>query len=428
MTKRAVHTIAVLTIAILLGFLMLLLVYLIPQSKLDVNVETSLPVLQAEHGGTTAMALMPETEQDFFTDAIMVNTCYTVRGSLIEQVLLCQGYWWGAPADELADYFYADSARRDEMELHIYGRYWHGYQIFLRPMLTVFHINQIRMLVLMAQTILGIGIIYLLCKVKKDKLIVPVVVLWLLLIPIITLINLTYAAVMLTTELAMIFLLWEKWHNRSLSDKLFFLMEVNGICIGYFDLLTYPSVAFAAPMILFYCLDAEQRVSLKKRVSQFLQGGIAWALGYGGMFLGKWGLATMLTNENIIKDGVETFLFRSSGEWKGEKIGFFEVLQTNIGYYNTAVYKILLLAAGVVFLLLLRKSKLNIQPDICIGVLLSMLVPFGWYFLVRNHSMIHAFFTFRTFSPFLFGVLILPYQSLLDGDEEGFLQASERKG
>ena len=124
--KQILQGIVVLLGSIITGFFLLLLVYLIPQEKLDFNTEISLRILLEQGGGKPVLERLPETEADYFTDAVMVNTTYTAEGNLLDQVLLAQGAWDGLPAEELQTYFQADDETRSKMELRNYARYWHG--------------------------------------------------------------------------------------------------------------------------------------------------------------------------------------------------------------------------------------------------------------------------------------------------------------
>ncbi len=411
--KQILQGIVVLLGSIITGFFLLLLVYLIPQEKLDFNTEISLRILLEQGGGKPVLERLPETEADYFTDAVMVNTTYTAEGNLLDQVLLAQGAWDGLPAEELQTYFQADDETRSKMELRNYARYWHGYQVILRPLLMHFHINQIRMIGMIAMISLIFILIWLVCKTGNGQILPPLFALSIFLVPVIVLVNLQYYACIFTTLFAMCALLILQKQEINVEHYLYLVMECSGICIGYLDLLTFPSISLGIPLILFYYLDREAGRTYRERLFQFLEASGAWVMGYGGMLAGKWILATSFTRENIIADGINTVMQRSSGAWKGEKISYLEVLQKNFGYYDSSIYKTLLLALLLLFIgLLLHNGKPQWHKDADFGIGLCFLIPLGWFMLTRNHSIIHSHYTFRTFSTMLFGSCMLVYESL----------------
>ena len=413
LAKQAAHYIGIVLIAILAGFLLLLMVYLIPQERMEYNTRISLDILLHQGGGVPLLEGMPETEADYFTDAVMLNTAYTAEGSLLEKALLGQGSWDGLPAEELAVYMQASPEKRASMELRHYARYWHGYLVFLRPLLMCFHINQIRLMGMIALSALFVLVIWLLCKTGNERLIPPCFALWIFLVPVITVINLQYYACTGTALLGAAVILARIKEGKTMEPYLYTVMELSGIATAFLDLLTFPSVSFGVPMILYYCLDKKAGRTCRYRLVQFLKAGLAWVFGYAGMMTGKWVLATVFTRENIIADGIDTVLRRSSGTWKGEEVGYLEVLQKNFSYYDTAVYKLLLTGIIMLFIMqMVRHGRPQWNKDICFALGLCMLTPFLWYMVTRNHAIIHSHFTFRTFSTLLFGCCMLLYQAL----------------
>ncbi len=54
-----------------------------------------------------------------------------------------------------------------------------------------------------------------------------------------------------------------------------------------------------------------------------------------------------------------------------------------------------------------KEKEFNINNMMLINVLFIILLPFIWYFVLKNHSYIHSFFTFRTLIPVFIGGLLL---------------------
>lgn len=129
------------------------------------------------------------------------------------------------------------------------------------------------------------------------------------------------------------------------------------------------------------------------------------------MWTGKWVLASLLTNENVIKDAFNAILCRSSltGPEGEGVISFFEVIKKNFLAFNFVSHNLffgtlLLFCLISIFTL---KSKYKLLLTSSKKYLLLLLLPFCWYFIASNHAYIHTWFTNRNFSIILFALLCI---------------------
>ena len=81
-----------------------------------------------------------------------------------------------------------------------------------------------------------------------------------------------------------------------------------GIILAFLDFLTYPPVAFVVPLC-FVLVFSEQ--DLLHNLLASIRYGIAFLLGYAGMWVSKWILASLFTDENVIAEGIESVLHRT---------------------------------------------------------------------------------------------------------------------
>ena len=194
------------------------------------GVEQSLLTLERFGGGDELLPGIPQTNLDYFTDITMVSTSIAEQGPLMDKVLLAQMCGEIGDAGSIRKYVYSD--QRETLPLKTYARYWHGYQIFLRPLLTFINLNQIRMLGMMCMCALAMLIIVRVMK-WGTALLIPQFALFVLPAPFILLINLQCYSVTFIT-LLMILILQSEGISRK---QVVLLFELGGILTSYFDLL-----------------------------------------------------------------------------------------------------------------------------------------------------------------------------------------------
>lgn len=155
-------------IMVIAFFILLLLASVIPSKYMKQNVKESADIFVGE--GDAKYVLVNFTNMinlqiDNYTDALMVNTAYSIDSkNPIESFLLARKnyipgitkivhedengnlpsparYKKYTPVGELYD-----TVNDNIDESYEYARYWHGYLVVLRPLLFLFNINQIRIL------------------------------------------------------------------------------------------------------------------------------------------------------------------------------------------------------------------------------------------------------------------------------------------
>ena len=127
-------------------------------------------------------------------------------------------------------------------------RYWHGFVLFLKPMFVFFNLGetyQINTLIRCALCFTTLLLIH-----KKDK---------------------AYVGSFL-------------------------------VLLSFLDFLTYPPIAFVVPLC--YVLVFSEQDLLHNLLAS-IRYGIAFLLGYAGMWVSKWILASLFTDENVIAEGIE---------------------------------------------------------------------------------------------------------------------------
>ena len=194
------------------------------------------------------------------------------------------------------------------------------------------------------------------------------------------------------------------------SNKYMYFFLMIGICTAYFDLLTFPLVGLCVPLL--YAVTTNRKIRIKQIISSI----VMWIAGYLGMWGGKWVVATLFTGKNIISDAVQQAAFRlSDQDAAGNVIRLKEMFQ-HLKQYCFTRFDVL---CCLIFLLLFcisigrdvyqGKMKRNGKIIPVFGkYLIVTALPVLWFIVLKNHSYIHMFFTYRTLLIiFLAGMLCL---------------------
>ena len=121
------------------------------------------------------------------------------------------------------------------------------------------------------------------------------------------------------------------------------------------------------------------------------------------MWSGKWVIGSLLTGQNILADAITTAQYRTGTEvaaGEGAAAGFGEILGKNLSALLGPADLLLFAGLLVVFLWLLISKKYRFAPEQSSfpALVLVALVPFAWYFVLKNHSSVHYWMTYRNLS------------------------------
>lgn len=306
------------------------------------------------------------------------------------------------------------SALEAALYMNGYTRYWHGYQVFLRPLLVFYQIHQIRYLSMTAFFILLFWTLSALWrrlgKLEAAAFLLSMISAHLVVIPM----SMQYMAVFMVAMLAALVVLYRYPFARRENLPLFFM--VVGMLINFLDLLTTPIVTLGVPLLLCLCLDNRDGMSVKRAAATVLSSSAAWTAGYGLCWAAKWGIASL-----VLGKGQWENVWSKVQYWAidGEKTaGRIEAAALNFRDFflsqgiRTMVFPLaFLLVLGVLAIVCGRKEK---GAVVSLGAMLAVsLYPYIWYILLAEHSWQHHWFTYRAQVVALFG-LYLAVAALID--------------
>lgn len=402
--KETCKTIVALILGLMAATILMLLINLLPEKAMKQHITESVKVMEQEQDYHEVIPGMISSRLDNFTDSIMlVSSAHKAETGLIDRTM--NGYrvlYEGkTPSETLAAY----GTGEEGYSVSPYSRYWHGYQIILKPLLLFFNYQEIRYLNMCLQFLLIIGIVIEMVKKKMGIYIFSYMVMLFSLMPFSIGLSLQFSSVFYITNIAVYVLL--KWFEIIKEKKNFFLFFlIVGMLTSFMDLLTYPLVTLGIPLVFYFLLM--EKKTLLYNVIKTVKYSIIWAIGYIGMWSGKWIIGSILLRKNIITDAIDALLNRTSSETADASFTHWSVIEKNTGAMFSTPVKLLFLGTLLILLVVLICKTIRDRKNYFANwhYLLIACMPIAWYMVAANHSYMHFWFTYRELSILIFAVLI----------------------
>jgi hypothetical protein len=412
-TKKAAISIIILLSSIIIGLMLLLIVYSLPTNKMLANTLRSYEIYQYE--GTTPQLVRgySYSQLDNYTDALMLLMAIKDKDiPLLDEVLLSYHDAYHDKANDQAIVLMAQGVTDGLFELS-YPRYWHGYLVWLKPLLLFFSVADIRIFNMILQLTVFFCLLLLSIKKLGMKHSVPLFFTILVLNPVTLALSFQFSSIFYIAFISAIVMLIS---NDKLNDKNLYtyLFLIIGILVAYFDFFTYPAVAFGIPAAYYVLLNCKDKPIVQSFKNLIIYG-INWVLGYLIMWGGKWLLVSLFTDFSSFSDAINEILLRTSSPEETESAtNALSSTVANIKIFMEWPFVLCALAFILVIIALVLKKKIVIRFNIKIAIPLIAisLISFLWLFVVSNHSYVHAWFTFRELAIFAFGITSMIINSI----------------
>lgn len=382
-------------------------VHTIPQSTIKDNIITSSHTLEKE-GINKCFLNCLLFKMDNFTDACMLNLAISADSKHPADAGMMNYYYTSNIFKDLAyDTEKVAKGDIDNLEKINYGRYWHGYQVTLRPLLTILTYSQIRILNYAIFTLLIFSIVWLLAKkISIGTACIFVLSLLLINFPIVPY-SMQFSTCFYIAFISMILLMVIPMLTKSNSNTLCTFFTIGGITC-YMDFLTTPQLTLGLPLIV-YMLTKHPQNKWKTMITIC----IAWILGYGLLWASKWMMAYLLTGNNIFEDAMQNVKFRISTQYDGMNLSLSNIIQFFwnkiktkhlLPFFSAGIFGILL-CIGVYFKMLKNRQVFKEYSWL---LFIALIIPV-WLLALRNHTVIHYWFTWRAGLVSLFSILLFIY-------------------
>lgn len=391
-----IQTAAVLISGTVFGVLLLMAVYRIPVSRIMDNYSASLESIESRDGWHRYIEGYAMSTLDNNTEFLMLKAAATpmpaTGENYIQKVMRCYTFnseWNHGLAFAQGEY------NGQEFTCDSYERYWHGYLVLLKPLLTIFTYQDLIYLNIILQSAMMALLLYMLRRRGLAYMQIPFLLLWAVGMQVVVMLSLDYAVCFYIYMISALLLLrFPKLRERY---GLFFMAV--GMLTAYMDLLTWPLSTLMVPLMIFLQSENDSWNRMKKIVS--CSG--AWGVGYIVQWASKWLTATLFLEDNVLADAVESLLFRSALE--GEKtLTWGHVVMKNLSVFCNTPCLLLGGAAAMLTGVLLYKYRGGMQWGKMIPSLVIGISPFLWYLVTRNHAYEHYWMTWRNLSITVFAV------------------------
>ena len=408
----------IITMIILIA--LLFLSSLIPSSVMQENVKKSSEILIENGEKETITTSIGEVSLFYFTDALMINTAYSIDSThpYISMMLDRKNYIPGQTLNEhveiekhvAASPNYVDDYGNTFQVSELYGlmhgenivdsyeypRYWHGYLIFLRPLLAIMDLDTIRTLLFTLTIILIIMSLFLIIK----KLNIITAFIYLISLGLINIFFISNALNQITpfiiALIAMNFILLKNGKFKN-AGTVFLCI---GIVTSFFDLLTTPLITLGLTLPLYVLLNIKE--CNKKLYSDCIKLCVSWAVGYVLCWTLKWVITDLTLNRQIIKDAIYQIIYRTSDMGSYTYLDVVSMNLKNLGkkviyifVALLAIYTIIGLSKEVYLKKIKKINTSKIEGLKSLIFVVIALFPFLWFGVIKNHSLVHSFFTNR---------------------------------
>ena len=422
MKKQVIRKLIILIGAPIIGLVLLLIVNLLPNVNVYKHVYWSMDTIVPEFEDETLVDGYRATLTGNFTDCIMIlHALYDHPGhSALEQSIMMyrpeflndplNPDGW-QPGNSLVDYVLNNNINREVS----YGRYWHGYLIFLKPLLMMTSLGSLRLFFSAFQLILLCFILIELTSKGMKR------VAWAFLISMpfmfffSTFASLSLSVCFYLVIFAMYVLIrfWDKLEEKKFFFEIFLIF---GILTSYFDFLTYPLVTLGYPLVFYAYRKISDATSGEKKNFLFAStvlNSAAWFIGYGFMWMSKWLIAALLGYKGLVVNAFTTVNTRlQSAESMSRVKGFFRVIGLNLKpYLNWGFFIYLgLIILGLAAALLIKRQKDFSFKSVLTNLktawvlLFIAIYPFIWFAALENHSEQHWIYTCRIFAISVFAL------------------------
>ena len=376
-------------ILIAVFFVSMTLVYCIPTSWIQGNVEKSIEVLEGEGEYPMYFFYRHSAIIDIHTDKLMYE-------SLIQN----------------RDYYNPIQAA---MSINQYPRYWHGYQVLLRPLTVVFQVQELRYLGMLTFHLLFFWSAWLMAKKTKPLYamfyVLTVASGYVVFLPV----CFQFLTTFLVLFVSLIVLLRRYDKNKPLpAAKWMLYFFVVGMVENFFDFLTYPILTLGIPLVLLLWLRVrDEQADFRSNFWFMFKASLSWFFGYAMTWISKWLLSAAILGVRYFWRTMSVVQYRLEGS-EEEPLDRIGTIQRNLkawlnvqdgGVISWSKIALVILIVAVV-LIIWRKLRgwQTVGADLPIRFVAAY--PYIWYLVMSNHSQIHYWYTYRAQLAALFAGLV----------------------
>lgn len=404
MLKKVKISAIILICAIILGTILQFAVFALPVDKMEENVKKSAAIFKTEGAYRALIPGIYTTTQDNYTDAAMLmQAIYNGGQSLVDRTMnvYCNMADDKNYMESLIAYCETGQADR----IHSYYWYWHGYMIFLKPLLLFFDYGNIRIINSFFQMAVVATLILCLQKKGYTSYILPFGAAFLVLSPMTINLSLQFSTCYYIMMISSIIIL--KFYTILENKNLFYLVFfATGMATSFFDFFTYPVLTVGMPLLVYFILN--NKASIRYITRKFVENCLFWGIGYLSFWMGKWLVASILLQKNCFAQGFAKITLHTSNQMGvdlKETFPISEVFKRNFLWMDQKSYIIIFMTIFVYLLVITIRNKISKESMIkSIPILVIGLFPMLWYIIACTHAYFHYWMEYRHCILFVFAL------------------------
>ena len=404
-----------LTFALTIVFSMLMIIcYLIPDSAVRSNVERSTEIIKNQGIHHIIVSDQSKFQVDNWTETYVLNMAIHTDDDPIRSAFRNPYYNLPRKSGLSGEEYRLQSliVGLNEKANDSYGRYWQGYLVFIRPLLTLMNLSEIYVLL---SIVLGILLIISCTLLAKEfGMIHATVFLLSMLMVDIWMVGLS-TKFFSSFAIALIGLIAVCLGNYRINEyrtkKILFIL---GACTVFFDYMSTPLVALCIPMtvLLYRSRDTIEKMRIKASIIETMKVCASWILGW--LCLGTMNWIIYIIASPSAAEALSTIILRLHN-WTGSgntqimntstMSGLGSVLQTTFPFVSNKVSLLILcffVVAPIIICLLKNKKKIVLTVSMMILPILNVL----WWIVLSESVTVHAWCVYRAFAGVLYPLFV----------------------
>lgn len=395
-----------------------------PQYRIDAHISESVAQFKDEGYYPTPIVSDDSYKLDNYTDSIILNESkYMNTREDFFSFLKNPMYSLYSDSHESAVTAFTELENASPQPTFNYVRYWMGFRIFTRPLLTILNYTEIRRLIMWVFFLLFSAVTVLLYSVTRN---------WLYPLGFAFSVALCNAfAIMVSLQfsccffIAFVAMLLVPYQSRLLrifakegSNTFTLYFFAVGMLTQFFDFYTTPVLTYALPMITTVLYESHVKGNHDVKEQLLLAGRclVSWLVAYGLMWLTKMLLTSLFTDVDAVGNAFGAFAkwMAPASDAKVHDYTLVQILIKCITMIADKLSFLLLGCVGLAWLVMLvkKQDKLNrlkyAAPYLFIGA-----TPVIWLSVAAYPSLVHYWFQYRGLCAALFGTMVFMLESIL---------------
>ncbi len=382
----------------------------VPRDTIRENMHTSAEYLCEKEVFFKVLENVQASNIDRYADSILLSIAWQYDGEDPLRSVMRSSYYHGEIIEE--NEAFLRSVENGYAPNLQYLRYWHGSAAIVR----ILHIFlSLKGIYILNSIIMAALLVILLTMMKRQKLYVSAAGL------LMSLIAVSVWFVPLSLEYTWVFILMllisiiaVKLEIKGKGGLIPVVFLISGTLTNYLDFLTAETLTLTVPLILLLYIRLIQKGQPAKEGRNLILGSVLpWGAGYILTWVSKWGIASLILRENVLPYVTSHVEERLSGYIGVTPFGMLTgAVVRNLSCFFPVSYGVLGMIAGIIvavfilYVFYVYRKKTDKKEALGL-ILVTGLLPFVRYLVLRNHSYMHYFFTYRALAAFMLALFIL---------------------